>query len=570
MGKKSTVSDEQQMAWSWEGAAPGFPLRSRYGRLAAHVAPLIALLPVLGLAAFLRCYALPQRGLIYWDEGKFALEGVRLHMALLWFVGHHVSIAGGKAVGTAKPSHALLIALAYLVFGVHDYAPLLLNALAGVVEVAVTYALARLLFDPLVGLLGALFLAVSEYDVIYSRSALSESDANALLLIGVLLWVLGRSRGGGRCIERLQGSRAALLLSGLAMGAGFSTNYRLIVYIGVLVGLDLGWAWYEIGPGEAVRRMPWWVAGLIVAPGLWQLVDVIARMNGLALFRSEATLKPVSYLSEVIYQLHQGKQSMVHFSPAPYLVWFVVRQGWLMFALVLCGIALAFGMRSFAWLAMAIPVVIPYAVYVFAPFIVPRNLDPVLPFTSILAAAFLVTVARKVRSRRLATAVTLIVALVVAGMDARMSWRLTAERSGFARAAAFVERQGGAAGERPEALTSSEVGVFYLSGMGAHCTALSLPHSVPEIAADVAAGYRYAVLDHFSWKASQFVHRRMPLQARYPAFGRVFLGENPIASENTHLPDQNAQIPYVNVYRLLAERLPAPRGEAQVCDLDKV
>ena len=142
----------------------------------------------------LRFANLPVRGLIYWDEGKFLLEGVRLETGLRILAGAHSSLPAGKAIGTAKPTHALLIALAFLLFGAHDYSALFLNAFAGVMAVIVVYRIAALLFDPTVGLVAALVLAVSEYDVIYSRSALSESDANALLLLGVLLWVYERCR----------------------------------------------------------------------------------------------------------------------------------------------------------------------------------------------------------------------------------------------------------------------------------------------------------------------------------------------------------------------------------------
>src|SRR5947209_15846356 len=98
-----------------------------------------------------------------------------------------------KAIGTAKPTHALLIALSFALLGIHDYSALLLNALASVLAVILVYRIAAMLFDSTVGLLAALVLAVSEYDIIYARSALSESDANALLLLGVLLWLHERS-----------------------------------------------------------------------------------------------------------------------------------------------------------------------------------------------------------------------------------------------------------------------------------------------------------------------------------------------------------------------------------------
>ena len=46
-----------------------------------------ALVAILALAATLRLAELPFRGLIYWDEGKFLLEGVRLETSLRLLAG---------------------------------------------------------------------------------------------------------------------------------------------------------------------------------------------------------------------------------------------------------------------------------------------------------------------------------------------------------------------------------------------------------------------------------------------------------------------------------------------------
>lgn len=543
-----------------------FSTGAQRGTSAVH---LLVLGGILSLAAILRCYALPERGLIYWDEAKFALEGIRLEMGLRWLAGQHIVTAGGKAIGTAKPSHALLIAIAYALLGVHDYAPLLLDAVAGVVGVAVTYRIATLLFNPLVGLLSALFLAVSEYDVIYSRSALSENDANALFLVGTALWLASCQY---LWKEADHPGRMSPVPAGLVLGLAFSTNYRLIVFIGVLVLLDVSWHWHRCGAGRAIRRLPWWLCGVAVAPVVWQLVDLAARAHGQVLFRSEATEQPVWYLRQAFYQLHEGKQSVLHFSPVPYLEWFLVRQGWLVSALVLCGLGLTARVRSFRWLALAALVVVPYGVYVFAPFIVPRNLDPVLPFTSILAAASAVTLTRKIGTEGYSIAVIAVVALGVAGTGTWMSWQLTAERSGYARAAAYIERQASIqTGQGIRTLTSSEIVVFYLSRGGSQCNTLRLRSGRGELYSDIVAGYRHAIFDHYSWKASKFVRKRMPRLARYVALGTRSIGENLIASENSHPPGEHVPTEYVDLYRLDPSLVPPARiTRRPKCDLNSV
>lgn len=569
---------------------------------------------ILALAALLRFYALPQRGFIYWDEGKYALEGLRLQAALHGLLGSGGAVIAGKAVGTAKPTHALLIAMSYALFGVHDYAPLFLNAACSVAQVAVVYLIARRLFDTPTALIAAAFLAVSEYDVIYARSALSESDANLILLAGVLLWTFQHVP-----IDQSASPWRWLPLAGLLMGLSFTTNYRLIVYVATIVAFDLIWAWrpgtppkawvslpvgskpllprpdpdvrgsvdddrtppagyalgdHSVGSGSfqaAARRLPPWALGLVTAPLAWQLVDLVARARGLVMFRSELTGGPSWYLGQALYQLHEGKQSALHFSPGPYLHWYVLRAGWPMFILLLAGIALALWRHAFPWLAMAVPVVVPYLIYVFAPFIVPRNLDAALPFAAVLSAAVLLSIGEwmwKTRSfvpARNPLTPQLLVAIILIGIGAAMSWRLTGERSGYAQAASYVDRH-----DRGRAVVSSEIMAFYLRGSGAHCLAPELLNHVDRLSADVRAGYRYAVLDHFSWKLARLVRSRMPRVARFPVEGDPSLGENLIESEH-YPPSRGYRLEHVDVFRLDPARLPPPgQTSADVCNRERV
>jgi len=133
-----------------------------------HTLPLLA---VLATAAILRFWNLQARGLIYWDEAKFAMEGIRMQAVILHAVSAHASLLAGKSVGTAKPTHALIFGLAYLLFGVHDWVPLFVDGLASLSVVALTYVIARRLFSPDVALFASALLAVSEYEIIYARSA---------------------------------------------------------------------------------------------------------------------------------------------------------------------------------------------------------------------------------------------------------------------------------------------------------------------------------------------------------------------------------------------------------------
>jgi 4-amino-4-deoxy-L-arabinose transferase-like glycosyltransferase len=529
------------------------------------------LIATLAVATVLRFYNLWQRGFVYWDEGKFALEGVRMQAALHSLFISGGAVTAGKAVGTAKPTHALLIGLAYAIFGVRDYAPLYLDAACSVAQVGVVYLIARRLFGIPTAVLGALFLAVSEYDVIYARSVLSESDANLLLLCGVLVWVVAQSGVGKRAkegpagISEGKGAWWGIFGAGMLMGLSFTTNYRLVVYVAAIVGFDLVWTWRRSGLRVMVRRGPLWALGLVIFPVAWQSADVITRAHGLALFRSEITGSTWWYFREVIYQLHEGKQSVTHFNPVAYVQWYVWRSGAWMLVLLLAGIALAVWRRSYAWMSVAAPVVIPFLIYMFAPFIVPRNLDAALPFAAVLSAAAVVSVVQLVSENRARLVFVLSIAVVLGAAGAAMSWRLTAERSGYAQAASYVQLHDGG-----RAVASNEIVVFYLRGSGRYCLAPNLRSNIYRLSADVRAGYRYAVIDHFSWKLAKLVRARMPNVARISATGPISVGENLIASENGNLASGITPT-YINIYRLVPARLPAPRGATpDMCSRDQV
>ncbi len=488
-----------------------------------------------------------MRGLIYWDEAKFALEGIRMQAAWGALFGLHVNSVAGKAIGTAKPGHALLIAISYGIVGIHDYAPLYLNATAGVLQVLVLFFVVRWLFSrgppsvssPLsvngVALLASLLLAVSEYDSVYARSALSESDGNLIFLLGVLaLVVVLKSPGRHRWLY---------LMAGLLFGISFTVNYRLVVYIGVACAFVFLWTVKES------RRIPWSAAallpGLIAAPVLWQLAGTVAQTHGFLLFADELTGRPTSYLAEVAYQLHGGKQSIIHFQPLPYLQWYLLRQGWVASILLIAGLVIAVRARTVFWLFPATMVIVPYIAYVFAPFNVPRNLDTALPFTALLSASALCSLVYWVQGLNRQRVAIGLAALALAVLGLRLSWRLTDVRSGFSQAASYVRVH-----DRGMALTSTELMTFYLGGSTPNCGAPALPLTKAGLASAIADGYEFAVTERHGTKVTHFINLHAPKRAHFLALGVVNLGESLISSENGDPPESTEKPEWVNVYWL--------------------
>ena len=498
-------------------------------------------------------------------RGKYSLEGVRL----LWLVhsalGAHAGALAGKAIGTAKPTHALFIAMSYVVFGIHDYSPLLFDAAASVLEIVVIFFIGRRIFDAKVGVLAASLLAVSAYDVTYARSALSESDANLLFLLGLLIWSMGWDRVDTALWVPHRSLWRYRIPSALILGAGFTSNYRLVVYIAILVAIDLIVLRRVLGWVEAARALAFWCLGLAALPIFWQLVGIIATSRGITLFRGEITYRPTSYLSEALYQLHGGKQSATHFEPALYVEWYVVRQGWASLALLVVGIGCTFRRRTMSWIVPALLIALPYCVYTFAPFVVPRNLDTAIPLACLLVGGALAALASRIRRVDVRAVALVCCTVVLVAMGANISFRLTAERSGFVQAAQYVE-----AHAHGRALVTNELMVFYLRGPGLTCNSPRLPQDLASLSWDRNRGYMYAVVDNYSTGLEKYLRAHSLAVARFIATGTSRLEENPIASENGFAPGKRLT-ELVTVYSISRLRLPAAyRSYDFRCSVDRV
>ncbi len=521
------------------------------------------LLPIVVLAAVLRFDLLVKRGLLYWDEGKFALEGVRILSVLLALPVVHPVVLAGKAIGTAKPGHALLIALAYALFGVHDYAPLLMNATASVLQVVVLFFLARQFFGPHVALLAAALLAVAGYDIVYARSALSESDANLVFLASVLVWSTA-CKPWATDFHSNRPAWSGIVLPAIMLGAGFTVNYRLIVFVAVVLPADLAIRWKREGWHAVTRAAALWAVGLSLLPLAWQVIGVLAQRHGVILFRGEIDYLPTSYFHEVLYQLHGGKQSVLRFSPLPYLQWYTYRQGVLAFTLLLLGLGIATFDRSPRWVLPASLVLIPYGVYVFAPFIVPRNLDAALPFAALLSAAALARVLNHVRAWRARVIASALAAASVVALGILQAWPLTTVRSGFAQAATYLGQHGSNG-----AIVQSEIMRFYLRDQGRGCDAPPLPTQVASLAQDDGIGGDYAVVDNYFSPTALYLAHHAQVVARFPISGTT-LNEDLVASEDGVPPGSQHQH-LVDVFSLDNLHLPV-RGlvRPQACTLDQL
>jgi 4-amino-4-deoxy-L-arabinose transferase-like glycosyltransferase len=513
------------------------------------------LAPIVLMAGVLRLAGLPSRGLLYWDEGKFALEGIRLLAIARSLPTLHAASIAGKAVGTAKPMHALFIAVAYALLGVHDYAPLYLDAFASLASVVVLYGLVADLVNRRTGLVAAAFLAVSGYDVVYARSALSESDAALLFLVAVHLWWRA---------HRSESARLGLA-AGVVLGAAFTTNYRISVYAFGLVAAAVVVAFRASDRAQQVRVLVASFAGTLVLPLCWELAGIVAQRHGVVLFRSEITNRPTSYIAEALYQIHGGKQAVVHFDPRLYLQWYVIRQGWPLALLTGVGLLVAAMRRTVADLLLITLVVLPFAIFAFASFIVPRNLDAALPFASALAAIGLVDLAERYLPRTTLSATVAMAALGLAATGAAVAAPTLAVHSGFVRAAIFLRRH-----HIDTAVVDNEVMEFYMRDAEIGCDGQRLPRHVGQLRADVAAGARMAIITDHTQSSARFLAARAVHVATFRTMGSAYHGEDLVASENG-LPPTSTSHEQIHVYSIVHLHVPQDTRLHRVsCSLDTV
>ncbi|MBI3268552.1 MAG: glycosyltransferase family 39 protein [Planctomycetes bacterium] len=246
-------------------------------------------------------------------------------------------LGGGLAPIWCRPTHDLLIALAMTLVGDRDSAGLLVSAAFGSLSVLFVGLLARRLWGPTAGLLGALALALSPLHLLHSRNALAEADSTFYLLAAVTLlgWALTSARRPVRWV----------FVAGLLTGVCYTANVRLVVAPLIL------WSGYALGcrssptlpPRDRLRGALWLSLGMAVPLGLWELSYVSAHLLlDLPWYRM-----PESYFRRVLWYIpNQGTRDagFGEFSALPYFLW--LYEGPLLLPAAAAGLLLALRRRS--------------------------------------------------------------------------------------------------------------------------------------------------------------------------------------------------------------------------------
>jgi Dolichyl-phosphate-mannose-protein mannosyltransferase len=249
-----------------------------------------AFIAVLALAAVTRLWGLGSQPILYFDSGVYLGEGAFLASAAQRASSALVAPGPGNPLervaravenGTdahppdiAKPGHAILVAIAFLLIGKGALAGGLVSALAGIGTVAATYAIGMRGWGPRVALPAAALLAVSGQHLVYSREPLVEADGLFFATLASLVYLKASGMRG-------------LLVAGLLWGLAFSCNNRLSYLPAVFLVAELA-------------RWPGWV-GLVrrgAAIGVGFLAPLVLIEGGYLIARgiARATATPADWL----------------------------------------------------------------------------------------------------------------------------------------------------------------------------------------------------------------------------------------------------------------------------------
>lgn len=215
-------------------ARPDTPAAERANATTARLTwDRLALGGILALSALLNFYALSREG-----YGNTYYAAAVKSMLQSWHNFFFVSFDPGGFVSVDKPPLGFwLQAASAEVFGFHGWALMLPAAAAGVLSVALIYALVRRAFGPVAGLIAALALAVTPVVVAASRSNI----VDGVLMLAVLLgaWAVLRAAE----TSRLRWLLAAVVLVGIGFNVKMLEAFLVVpaFFLLYLLGTRLRW-----------------------------------------------------------------------------------------------------------------------------------------------------------------------------------------------------------------------------------------------------------------------------------------------------------------------------------------
>jgi hypothetical protein len=332
----------------------------------AQTAQRAAFWAILAFAALVRFWGLGGQPILYFDSGVYLGEGAFFasaaqHAAAALFntePGNPLQkIADATANGVdghppdiAKPGHAILLAIAFLLLGKTALAGGLVSALAGIGTVATTYAIGVRAWGARVALAAAALLTISGQHLVYSREPLVEADGLFFAMLASLVYLRARSARG-------------LFGAGVLWGLAFSCNNRMSYLPALFVIAELA-------------RWPGWRGllqrGIVVGAGCLAPLALIEAGYVVARTVGRATSTPtdwLDYAQQLVAFTRMNPPDRIRFDEWPtYFVDVALMEGLAILGLLIVGIGLLVwrlrsAQRSRADLLLAGSLLVPLLLY---------------------------------------------------------------------------------------------------------------------------------------------------------------------------------------------------------------
>jgi hypothetical protein len=385
------------------------------------------LLGILVVAAGLRFYGLTDLGLTHWDEGAYASAG----RFLAFRPSSTLEVLRFFAL-YSPPVFPILLGFSEKLLGFNDWAAIAVSAALGTLTVYTMYVLGKKLYGLEVGLLSALFVAVSPYHVIYSRMALTDATFLLFFLIALTFFY-----------DALKEDRPRkAVFAGIAAGLAMNTKYSgpLVLLIGLVASLLL------LGRGVLLARWrgaeyderPFDLRSMLTSTALFLLIGSALYVPW---FLTVAT--DLGYHALVNHQVGYTALSIgafVRTSPMLVIHYFIRWTSPLLLFFGLIGLTIAFARRKtpdiflLTYLSLYSVGVMLYRSY-------PRLALPLLPGLCLLAANGIIALWQGSRGKTLKIAILVVASLAALDLLRGSASLLPIKTDGYRRAAQFISQQ---------------------------------------------------------------------------------------------------------------------------------
>lgn len=223
------------------------PTQRNIGRRKRPFPPQLLLTPILLLAFALRLHRIGERA-VWWDEGWSVWVARQPLASILYQTGHDVH----------PPLYFWLLHLWRAASGDSEFGLRMLSAVFGTLTIAAIYLLGRAIGGRNVGLLAALFLALSRFHIVWSQEIRMYALAGLLAVLGA--WA------ARRVWERGQWRDYALYVG--SMTAGLLTLY---LFFPIPLAANLAWLWQWRRAADRRALLNWAAAQIVILAlvGAW-------------------------------------------------------------------------------------------------------------------------------------------------------------------------------------------------------------------------------------------------------------------------------------------------------------